>query len=350
MLEIGLRVFTVFPVNLSSNKILDEKLGYKVDPTLNPDIDDAGFRNSELKSIANLVALGDSHTFGFNVASEDSWPQQLARMLNKTVYNFGVGGYGILQYQFLMNEAIKMKPEHIVLGLYLPNDLGDVCWTLREVDFWKIWAKKNDINIEVCPPYKERKLLDKSWRSFMVNNTALGSIVKHFIWTPMKYRIKQTEWSRIAVVVSDERNKTFINYKRIVSHESAMDLGRPDIALAFEIAKEFVTEASTKADFNHISFIVLFIPSKERVFYKYLVAQGVQLPQSYHQLAKNERELVTEMSLFLEKIGIVYVDALPYMVEVLHKFGHVYPVKDDGHPLKIGYGAYAKAVYDILAR
>jgi len=116
------------------------------------DIDSNGFRNKNKKEAKkfDIVTLGDSHTFGYNVSSEESWPQQLAHMANKSVYNFGIGGYGILQYYRLFDEAIKLKPKHIILGLFLENDLNDLCKLMNKKGFWKKWAKKRGYNIEPC--------------------------------------------------------------------------------------------------------------------------------------------------------------------------------------------------------
>ncbi len=36
---------------------------------------------------------------------------------------YGVGGYGIYQYLYLAREAVKHKPEYVILGLYPGNDI-----------------------------------------------------------------------------------------------------------------------------------------------------------------------------------------------------------------------------------
>jgi hypothetical protein len=83
ILEIGLRSFTPYPISRVSNRVEHEKLGYVMDPNMS-EIDENGFRNKELTSI-DIVALGDSHTYGFNVSSDNSWPKLLGRKLKKNV-------------------------------------------------------------------------------------------------------------------------------------------------------------------------------------------------------------------------------------------------------------------------
>ena len=106
--EIGLRVPTPFPVNKSSNKIDDAVLGYRMNSKL-AGVDSSGFRNpSENQRV--LAAIGDSHTFGFNVTPEDTWPAVLQRNSGIPIYNFGVGGYSIYSYHALMRQHVA--PEY----------------------------------------------------------------------------------------------------------------------------------------------------------------------------------------------------------------------------------------------
>ena len=91
LLEVGLRIFTEFPITELSNRVPDPILGYRYSTSLK-DIDESGFRNPPGHA-ANIAALGDSHTYGVNVASEQTWPAQLGRLLQRNVYNYGVGSY-----------------------------------------------------------------------------------------------------------------------------------------------------------------------------------------------------------------------------------------------------------------
>src|SRR5262249_1925771 len=45
----------------------------------------------------DVMAVGCSFTWGAGVESEDSYPQQLGRMLGASVANFGMGSYGSVQ-------------------------------------------------------------------------------------------------------------------------------------------------------------------------------------------------------------------------------------------------------------
>ena len=108
VIEIGLRSFTNFPIHgKKSNRIAHPALGFTLDPSKISDADAGGFRNPGDKSPHEIVAIGDSHTYGLNVGWEDAWPYQLGRSLGKSVYNNGVGGYGVLHYLYLAAKRIS---------------------------------------------------------------------------------------------------------------------------------------------------------------------------------------------------------------------------------------------------
>lgn len=76
-----------------------------------------------------IIAIGDSFTFGFNNAFDDSWPKRLERMLNLNVgekkvevINFGRPGYSASQEVSLVQNAVKSyEPDLIILEVTL-ND------------------------------------------------------------------------------------------------------------------------------------------------------------------------------------------------------------------------------------
>ena len=69
-----------------------------------------GFRDSnENNNISKnaIVAFGDSHTFGYGVNYEDTWPSQLSNKINIDINNIGVPGYSVLSSYLLFKQNIK---------------------------------------------------------------------------------------------------------------------------------------------------------------------------------------------------------------------------------------------------
>lgn len=77
-----------------------------------------------------VLALGDSHTEGFEVRQEFTYSAVIERWLNShgtptEVINTGVSGFGTAEaLAFLENEGIKYHPDVVVYGLYA-NDFVD---------------------------------------------------------------------------------------------------------------------------------------------------------------------------------------------------------------------------------
>jgi hypothetical protein len=107
-----------------SRVVKDERLGLRIPPnTLGHDA--RGFRNDAVPDRADVVALGDSQTWGVNVSRAEAWPAQLGRLTNRRVYSMSLGGFGPVQYWALADDALTLSPKTVVVGLYFGNDLYD---------------------------------------------------------------------------------------------------------------------------------------------------------------------------------------------------------------------------------
>ncbi|RKY21348.1 MAG: hypothetical protein DRQ55_04655 [Planctomycetota bacterium] len=97
-----------------------------------------GFRDLEFSQDKpagefRVIALGDSFTFGVGVQLQDTWAQQLERVLQAErhgpveVINCGfVAGHKPPAYlQWIREEAMKLQPDVVIVGLCL-NDMGGI--------------------------------------------------------------------------------------------------------------------------------------------------------------------------------------------------------------------------------
>lgn len=386
ILEIGLRIFTPFPISWVSNKIKHEQLGYVMDPKL-AGIDKSGFRN-EGQETADIIAIGDSFTFGTNVDSDHSWPKVLGQMLNKNVYNYGVGGYGILQYSYILDRAVEKNPEAIVVGLFLANDLYDICHFVVERKYSKEQASQAGVNSSLCPSTNRQvsaELEKEAVNGWLSTKIALYSILTHYylryargmeIDSMLRNDIaivnddterailhhlstkknaafmlekKVDKESRSdTVIVNDDMQRTIIHHVSIKRHATFMDLEKPDIAMAFGVLKDFLRKARRETQARKIRLGVVLIPSKPRVFYSYLKEKGYKLSDEYEQLVVNEDRLRRSTIAFMTKIGVPSDDALPGTEEALRKYKNMYPASVDGHPLDMGYRIIAEAAAELV--
>jgi lysophospholipase L1-like esterase len=107
-----------------SRTVRDARLGMRLNP-LFPGYDARGWRNGSALRHADIVALGDSQTYGENVSTPDAWPQRLGEMLHRSAYQMATPGYGPGQYLLLFDEAAALRPNVIIAAFYLGNDLTD---------------------------------------------------------------------------------------------------------------------------------------------------------------------------------------------------------------------------------
>ena len=97
---------------------------------------DKGFRNEKnfpyepAPGKLRILALGDSHTAGYEVAQNETYSAVLEELLlagriDAEVINSGISGFGTAeQLVFLENEGLKYKPDIVIVGFYA-NDFQD---------------------------------------------------------------------------------------------------------------------------------------------------------------------------------------------------------------------------------
>src|SRR5688572_289065 len=101
---------------LAVTTLADPILGMTIEPD-SPGFDRWGFRNREVPKSVDIVALGDSHTYGNTAKMHEAWPEVLARATGLTVYNMALGGYGPNQYQHLLTtRAALLHPKQVLVG------------------------------------------------------------------------------------------------------------------------------------------------------------------------------------------------------------------------------------------
>jgi hypothetical protein len=93
-------------------------------------------RNPMVPTRADVVVIGDSQTYGVGVIGAASYPAVLARISGRSTYAMSLGGYGPVEYAYLVNQALALRPKVVVVGLYLGNDIADAHLSLA-LEHWK---------------------------------------------------------------------------------------------------------------------------------------------------------------------------------------------------------------------
>jgi hypothetical protein len=98
--------------------------------TVSITINDHGFREELPLATAQVVALGDSFTFGWGVDADHTWVKRLAALRKTPIYNLGIHDASPRQelelLKFLLaGDDPPFKPRHVLWMIYEGNDLED---------------------------------------------------------------------------------------------------------------------------------------------------------------------------------------------------------------------------------
>ena len=339
---------------LQAELVDDEILLYRVEANTSGH-DAWGFRNKRVLRSANIVAIGDSQTYGVSATADNSWPAQLEKLLGKDLYNLSLGGYSPVQYAYLLKtRALDLRPSRIIVGLYLGNDLLEAYNIVYKNPHWKhlrnpgMAAPEEELNDDDPTRGRRRKFLG-DFRNWLARHSVIYRMGTFSFGNLFRFvEIKYGSDSQSSILDDGERNLQtgFRPLARLI----ALNLGDPKIQEGLRISLESLRFMNDLCVNKNIDFIVTLIPTKESVFSDHFES-GIKIgnAETLQQVVENERQASKLIKEYLDKHRISYVDVLPALKEaVLTKI--VYPQSDDGHPNAGGYEVIARAIYEELGR
>lgn len=315
------------------------------------DVDAEGFRNDSVPGSHDIVALGDSHTYGSGVRSSESWPQQLARRTGRTVYNMGVGSYGVYQYAALFELALERRPRLVIIGLYPANDLqGRGGCTIMALPAWSGTVRRERLDVAACrsdPPPPDahpdarptRRLYWWSTRRF-----ALASLFDRTLGVAL------TEAP--AHAVRRGGHTLSLEGQAIATHRHATSLDNPLNRSHFDNSRRLFTGMARLAAENGVGLAVLVIPSKERVLARWAAEGEGDVPEPVMAAVTSEELLTGRYRDVFDELGVEMLDATDALVELvtrdLAEGRSTYPPRD-GHPGPAGYATYGEVAARLKA-
>src|SRR5579872_683210 len=342
---------------LGVEMVQDDVLGAVPSATARAGFDAWGFRNREVPKSADIVAVGDSHTFSNTAKMDESWPYVLGRLTGRHVYNMGIGGYGPNQYFYVSNNrALSLKPNVIVWGLYMGDDFENAYSITYGLNYWANLRKLPSQNVDADiwgPPAPNPGWLKKSrmwlsWHSViyqLVFHASLGGRLQGE--AQIRNAAQLYPGSATSLIVP---GKNILEAFRPKSMLSRLDQDNPDIREGMRITFTLIKEMNEVCQQHHIRFLVVVIPIKEEVFSDYL-EHNPKLPLNdvVDKLLPNDRLARQKTFEFLSESNIPYVDPLPALKNSLGNELYARSATDM-HPSKNGYGVIGKAVYEAYRR
>jgi lysophospholipase L1-like esterase len=132
------------PFSLMKNarcKMSNYKGDFKNEATINSQ----GYRGEKFSFLKNkdttrILILGDSITFGIGVTDQETYPAQLEAILQEKIKpqvevinaGYASGFAPDTEYVYLKNRGLALKPDIILLGFFVWNDISDLSETIWE--------------------------------------------------------------------------------------------------------------------------------------------------------------------------------------------------------------------------
>lgn len=332
---------------LKPRRVPDEVLRYRVEPGSGAH-DRLGYRNKSVPDTAEIVAIGDSHTYGISARASESWPSALQGLTGKTVYNVSLGGYGPPEYLYLMEtDALRLRPKIIIAGFYLGNDIKDSFTAVYNVDRWKDMRKPEFESSPEAVESDDEEGLSYGLGDWLAGNSVLYRLVSSsFIGDDLRQARRIRRGERIVMIEDEKSGITtgFTPERRL----RGLDLGKAEVREGLRLSLEFFYRMNELARKNNIEFLVVIIPTKESVFAEYIEGNKA-LPASdkIDYLIGNERQADREIRKYFDGHGIRYVDALGPLSRSAGA-ERIYPDNFGGHENRNGYRIIAESVKEYL--
>ena len=314
--------------------------------------DEWGFRNAAVPDRADIVAIGDSHTFGNTATMMESWPLVLGGLTGRRVYNMGLGGYGPNQYYALLTKALRLKPTTIICGLYFGDDFENAYLITYGLQHWAYLRRlpPAEVNFNIWEGPVELTW-HKQIRLWLSRNSVVYQLVVHGAVGALlrgEVQIRNAAQLYDGATTLAVPGKNIREAFRPVGIAGNLDLNDPTVREGMRITLSLLAEMNEIARRNSIEFVVAMIPTKELVFADYLEHDDtLPLSRVIRPLLVNERTAREEVRQFLEASAIPYVDTLSALKK--HVEEQIY-VRNSGdmHPNRNGYRVIAEAIYASL--
>ena len=347
--------------------ISDPVLRFRPNPAY-PEHDAWGYRNPEVPAPGevDIVAIGDSQTYGAGVHRPEAWPAILQKEEGWRVYSLAFGGFGPAHYLILLKKGLSLKPRLIIAAFYSGNDLYDTFNLVYAKDYAESLFPTEDPALRsAMAKLQTRQAISEQTRLIQQDHTQIlefrpapspaGWLARSQlfqVWMEVNRWI-QTRWAGrnfcrdpldtappSQVPITGETQLT-PRYRFIAVNQSD-----PRIREGFRLSREALSLMHQRTRAAGVRFLVLMIPTKERVYAPVMGTHRFEEP--YASLVKNEEQVFAELDAFLSREGIPHLSLLPALRHALVFNFEPYRRTADGHPEPPGYRAIARCVSEFI--
>jgi hypothetical protein len=284
--------------------------------------DQFGFRNDSVdKENANFAAVGDSFTMGYGLDFEQSWSHILGEITQKEVANYGVIGYGIWQYNRVLEEYPPFFRDKIVLyGIY-SND-----FSTDSVDE----SIANNL-------YSQR-----GWDNYKNSSPSEEELIK-VLYDRQPFYHKTLAYKLFSILKPDIKKVRTPEGTTLYRHTSGTEVSDASKEGLEKLSKSLEEAVSLVRNYNS-EMIVLYFPSKNRIYRdRYAKAFGDET------VIKSEDLAVQTITEFFENEGIPIIDFTRIFFEEERKKHNPVYMTNEFHLNAYGNSMVAKEIACSLA-
>lgn len=324
------------------------------DPVLNHRIgahegghDAWGFRNRDVPDQTDILAIGDSMTYGMMAKSYESWPAQAQDQTGIDIYNAALGGYGPLQYlHILKTRAPELSPKAVVVMLYLGNDIMDSYNLAYSNETWADFRTEGSTDTVAADGFistPRQVSFTRRVRSWLAQSSVLYRLATQ---SPLFNATRQRE---MLEQVSDTFVYKHLGQTVVLDPKKRLlftDVTDPRIIEGMTILQAAMEQIAAYTRDQGLPLHVAIMPVREHVFY-HLGDDTLSTDPNLQALNSNLEALEASLFQTLERAEIDFTDLRPVLEDALRR-GAIYP-PTDGHPNAAGYGVVAAHLAPTLS-
>jgi hypothetical protein len=338
-----------------------------------PGHDARGFRNPLALTKADVVAIGDSHTYGSNVASEEAWPAVLGVRLKTTVYNMALVGSGPLQNLEFLRGAAELHPTTVLFGMYFGNDLFDsFVFAQRQGRLTEFVSEGDRLSIDAAEragplaervsglfrstsasagPPAETRSVGRRLMLFLSGKSRLFGLLRTVKQRIGSRRILEPRFEDALAELSNVQRQYVSGFsdgswKTILTSPyrlATLDQSDPRVRAGLHISMQAIRNMREFCAARGMTFIVVLLPTKEFVFQDRVRDWDSQ--PDYARLMEAEGQSRQTLVRFLLENHIAFVDPLP---KLKSSVAQPYFENVDGHPNAAGHSIIATTIVDVM--
>jgi len=297
--------------------------------------DGHGFRNAwPWPDKVEIVALGDSVTFGQTVEDYQAWPAVLDRFLPQSrIINLGLIGAGLQQYLRVYETfGAKLHPKVLLVGLFIRNDFWDdglferwlkSGWNNNYM-VWRDFGRPKKVHFDPSRPISTAIEMLGQRTGRLIHGSHLHKLLRY-----VRDAVRRGLLSEVKIFQSADGSRLELLPKDFADKTAHAQPDRREFHLALNALRRIHSMAAE----NGTRTLVLLQPSKEEV---YLPLLGEAVPDPAEPLRGE-----------LDNSGIDYLDLTPSFRERA-RAGEKLFHETDGHPNARGYALMAEIVLSHL--